>query len=158
MTTAQWNQAIEIISKSNSCKASFNVPISDNYSNVHSILIHECNAATVKELVSNGYSLYMTAKGLSIDNHNTEANQKYCITIMKTMDISANKLLDSTIKHITSYSETYRDIRVSPAEHLYSEDDIKEGIENADKETAAEINAIFQLLADNDCSYLRIIY
>ena len=38
-------KAIEIIAQSNSPKVSFHVPITDNYSNVHDILIHESNAS-----------------------------------------------------------------------------------------------------------------
>lgn len=83
--------------------------------------------------------------------------KNYEVTIMKTMNVPGILLLPSTVAHITSYSETYRDIRVTPAEHLYSEDDIREGIDKVDPETAAEINTLFDLLAENDCSYLRII-
>ena len=60
-------KALQIISKSNDVKLSINVPITDNYSSVYAILIHNSNASLINDLVSNGYSLYMTNKGLSID-------------------------------------------------------------------------------------------
>lgn len=59
--------AIQMISKSNSVKASFNVPVTDNYSNVYAILIHESNATLTGELVKEGFSLFMTPKGLNVD-------------------------------------------------------------------------------------------
>lgn len=60
-------EAISIISKSNSIKVSFNVPVNNNYSHTHTILIHESNASVIKQLVSAGFSLSMTTKGLSVD-------------------------------------------------------------------------------------------
>lgn len=63
------NKAIELISVSNSPKVSFNVPVRDNYSTVHDIIIHECNAKLIRELVEEGFSLSMTPKGLSVDNY-----------------------------------------------------------------------------------------
>ena len=60
------NKAIEIISKSNSPKVSYNVPINNNYSNVHDILIHESNAKLIDELITAGFSLSMTKKGLDV--------------------------------------------------------------------------------------------
>lgn len=59
-------KAIKMITESNSCKASFRVPVNDNYSNVHEILIHESNATLIRDLVLSGYSLFMTPKGLSV--------------------------------------------------------------------------------------------
>lgn len=59
-------QALEIISKSNSIKVSFNVPVDNNYSNVYQILIHESNASVIDQLIVAGFSLSMTPKGLSV--------------------------------------------------------------------------------------------
>ena len=60
-------EAISIISKSNSIKVSFNVPVKDNYSHTYAILIHESNASVINQLVNSGFSLSMTPKGLSVD-------------------------------------------------------------------------------------------
>lgn len=60
-------EAISIISKSNSIKVSFNVPVNNNYSHTHAILIHESNASVINQLVSAGFSLSMTEKALSVD-------------------------------------------------------------------------------------------
>lgn len=94
-------------------------------------------------------------------NQNVFTQKKYMkpptISIMKTMDVAAIELLDSTVTHITSYSETYRDIRLVPGEHLYSEDDILEGIEGVDEDTAKELRLLYNLLSENDCAYLRIL-
>lgn len=67
MTKEALNRALELITGSNSTQVSFNVPVNDNYSNVHQVLIHKCNAILINKLVSEGYSLHMTDKGLSID-------------------------------------------------------------------------------------------
>lgn len=61
-------KAIEIISASNSIKVSFNVPINDNYSHTHDILIHKSNADVINKLVKAGFSLSMCDKGLTIDD------------------------------------------------------------------------------------------
>ena len=61
--------AIEIISTTNDVKVSFNVPIIDNYSNVHDILIHESNANLIDKLIEAGFSLSMCKKGLSVSCH-----------------------------------------------------------------------------------------
>lgn len=68
MNNQQKQKAIDIIAASNSPKISLNVPVEDNYSNAHAILVHECNAALINELVHNGFSLYMTVKGLSVEH------------------------------------------------------------------------------------------
>lgn len=47
-------------------KVSFNVPVTDSYSNVHEILIHDCCAGLINVLVKNGYSLHLSEKGLSV--------------------------------------------------------------------------------------------
>lgn len=60
-------EAIAIISSSNSIKVSFNVPVNDNYSHVHQILIHNSNASVINELIQAGFSLSMCDKGLSVD-------------------------------------------------------------------------------------------
>ena len=66
MLPEKFQRAIELITKSNSPRVSFNVPVNDSYSNVHIILIHECNATLTRKLVEEGYLLYMTDKGLSV--------------------------------------------------------------------------------------------
>lgn len=60
-------KAIEILANSNSVKCSFNTPVEDNYSHVYEILIHNSNATTIGLLVKEGFSLFMTDKGLSVD-------------------------------------------------------------------------------------------
>ena len=57
---------MEIISASNQPKVSFNVPVNDSFNHVYCILIHECNATLTRQLMEEGYSLYMTPKGLSV--------------------------------------------------------------------------------------------
>jgi len=67
MKADDFKKAIEIITESNSVKVSFNVPVEDNYSNCHAILIHESNASLVNNLVAAGFSLFPGKKGISID-------------------------------------------------------------------------------------------
>lgn len=67
MTTQQFNEAIQIIAQNNSVKVSFNVPITDNYTSTHQILIHESKPSVIDELIKKGYSLSMTPKGLSVN-------------------------------------------------------------------------------------------
>ena len=67
MKSEFFQEAISIISKSNSPKVSFNVPVNDNYSQVHQILIHNSNATVINDLVEAGFSLSMCDKGLSVD-------------------------------------------------------------------------------------------
>ncbi len=62
-------KAIEIISSSTSVKVAFNVPVIDNYSNIYEILILESNAALIKLLHNEGFSMSMTPKGLSINHY-----------------------------------------------------------------------------------------
>lgn len=69
MTTSNRTKAIEIISASNSVKVSFNVPVKNNYSNTHDILIHECNADLVNKLKDAGFSLSMGKKGMSVSKY-----------------------------------------------------------------------------------------
>lgn len=64
-----FQEAISIISKSLSAKVSFNVPISDNYSHVYQILIHNSNASLIDDLIKAGFSLSMNDKGLSVDKY-----------------------------------------------------------------------------------------
>ena len=63
------NKAIAILSKSNSVKVSFNVPVTDSYHNVYEILIHESNASVINELIREGFSLSMNPKGLSVNKY-----------------------------------------------------------------------------------------
>lgn len=60
-------EAIGIISKSNSIKVSFNVPVNDNYSHTYAILIHESNASVINQLIAARFSLSMNPKGLAVD-------------------------------------------------------------------------------------------
>lgn len=69
MKTEDFNKALAIITSNNRIKVSFNTPITDNYSNVYQILIHESNAAVINKLVAEGFSLSMNAKGLSVDKY-----------------------------------------------------------------------------------------
>lgn len=69
MKAEYFQEALQIISKSNSIKVSFNVPVKDNYSNVHQILIHNSNASVINELVAAGFSLSMNDKGLSVTKY-----------------------------------------------------------------------------------------
>lgn len=67
MHTIAFQTALDIISKSNSAKVSFNVPITNNYSSTYKILIHESNAGLIQELIEKGFALHMTPKGLAVD-------------------------------------------------------------------------------------------
>ena len=69
MKAEYFQEALQIISKSNSIKVSFNVPVENNYSNVYQILIHNSNAAVINELVAAGFSLSMNDKGLSVNKY-----------------------------------------------------------------------------------------
>ena len=69
MTAEYFQEVLQIISKSNSIKVSFNVPVKDNYSNVYQILIHNSNASVINELVAAGFSLSMNDKGLSVTKY-----------------------------------------------------------------------------------------
>lgn len=69
MKPADRQQAIQIITGQNSVKCSFNVPVNDNYSNVHDVLIHNSNATTINKLIAAGFSLSMCDKGLSVDKY-----------------------------------------------------------------------------------------
>lgn len=69
MKTEYFQEALQIISKSNSIKVSFNVPVKDNYSNVYQILIHNSNATVIKDLIAADFSLSMTDKGLSVTKY-----------------------------------------------------------------------------------------
>ena len=62
-------EAIRIISDSPSIKVSFNVPVTDNYSNVYAILIHNSNASVIKELIDAGFNVAMCDKGLSVTKY-----------------------------------------------------------------------------------------
>ena len=69
MKPEYFQEALLIISKSNNIKVSFNVPVNDNYSNVHPILIHNSNATVINELIAAGFSLSMYDKGLSVNKY-----------------------------------------------------------------------------------------
>lgn len=69
MKTEHMQEAIQIITRSNNIKVSFNVPVKDNYANVYDILIHNSNASVINELVDAGFSLSMNDKGLSVTKY-----------------------------------------------------------------------------------------
>jgi hypothetical protein len=69
MKPEDFRRALEIITSNNRITVSFNTPVKDNYSNMHPILIHESNAAVLKLLQQEGYSLSMTKKGLRVDKY-----------------------------------------------------------------------------------------
>ena len=50
MKPDDFHRALEIITSNNRITVSFNTPVKDNYSNTHPILIHESNAAVLKQL------------------------------------------------------------------------------------------------------------
>ena len=50
MHPEDFRRALEIITSNNRITVSFNTPVKDNYSNTHPILIHESNAAVLKQL------------------------------------------------------------------------------------------------------------
>ena len=50
MKPEDFRRALEIITSNNQITVSFNTPVKDNYSNTHPILIHESNAAVLKQL------------------------------------------------------------------------------------------------------------
>ena len=62
-------KAVLLIATSNSCKAQFLTPVTNNYGNVYAILIQESNAAIINTLIDAGYSLSMTPKGLSVNKY-----------------------------------------------------------------------------------------
>ncbi len=61
-----FRRALEIITTNNRITVSFNTPVDDNYANTYPILIHESNAAMLRRLHDEGYSLSMTEKGLCV--------------------------------------------------------------------------------------------
>ena len=65
MKPEDFRRALEIITRNNRI-VSFNTPVDDNYANIYPILIHESNAAVLKQLHDEGYSLSMTEKGLCV--------------------------------------------------------------------------------------------
>jgi hypothetical protein len=69
MKTQYFQEALQIISKSNSIKVSFNVPVENNYSNVYDIVIHNSNATVINDLIAAGFSLSMNDKGLSVNKY-----------------------------------------------------------------------------------------
>lgn len=69
MKTEYFQEALQIISQSNSIKVSFNVPVKDNYSKVYQILIHNSNSTVISDLIAAGFSLSMNDKGLSVTKY-----------------------------------------------------------------------------------------
>ena len=66
MNPDDFRRALEIITTNNRITVSFNTPVDDNYANTYPILIHDSNAAVLKQLHDEGYSLSMTEKGLCV--------------------------------------------------------------------------------------------
>ena len=66
MNPDDFRRALEIITTNNRITVSFNTPVDDNYANTYPILIHESNAAVLKQLHDEGYSRSMTEKGLCV--------------------------------------------------------------------------------------------
>ena len=50
MNPDDFRRALEIITTNNRITVSFNTPVDDNYANTYPILIHESNAAVLKQL------------------------------------------------------------------------------------------------------------
>lgn len=68
MTPEKLALAVKLIMSSSKSKIAFNTPVTDSYSNVHSILILECCPMLVKQLTAEGFSLGMSEKGLSVEH------------------------------------------------------------------------------------------
>lgn len=66
MKPEDFRRVLEIITRNNRITVSFNTPVDDNYGNTYPILIHESNAAVLRQLHDEGYSLSMTEKGLCV--------------------------------------------------------------------------------------------
>ena len=62
-------KAVLIIATSNSAQAQYIVPVDNNYSCTHDILIKSCNANLVNKLIAAGYSLSMCEKGLIVNKY-----------------------------------------------------------------------------------------
>lgn len=69
MDVEDFVKAVMLVATSNSCKAQFIVPVSDNYSHTYDILIQESNAKVIDELKKEGYSLSMCSKGLVVNKY-----------------------------------------------------------------------------------------
>lgn len=69
MSNEDFVKAVLLIATSNSCKAQFLTPVTNNYGNVYAILIQESNAAIINTLIDAGYSLSMTPNGLSVNKY-----------------------------------------------------------------------------------------
>ena len=63
MKPEDFRRALEIITRNNRITVSFNTPVDDNYANTYPILIHESNAAVLRRLHDEGYSLSKMEKG-----------------------------------------------------------------------------------------------
>lgn len=66
MSKADYLQAVTMIATSFNAKAQYNVCVDNHISSTYDILLLECNAALIDKLVTAGYSLAMTPKGLSV--------------------------------------------------------------------------------------------
>lgn len=69
MKPEDFRRALEIITTNNRITVSFNTPVDDNYANTYPILIHESNAAMLRRLHDEGFSLSMTKKGLNVTKY-----------------------------------------------------------------------------------------
>lgn len=67
MKNEDFNKAVALVSETPNIKVAFNVPVRDNISNVHKLLILESNATIIRKLIDAGYSLSMCAEGLVVN-------------------------------------------------------------------------------------------
>lgn len=69
MKSEHFQEALVILTTNYAINVSFNEPIENHVSRVHTILIHRSNATVIKKLVEAGFSLNMTDKGLAVDKY-----------------------------------------------------------------------------------------
>lgn len=68
MNDSYFTKAVEIITThTSSTTLSFNVPVSDNYSNVYPIVLHKATPGLIEALIRNGYNVGVCAKGTYIE-------------------------------------------------------------------------------------------
>jgi hypothetical protein len=126
MTTSNFQLAVSIITKSNSVNVSFNVPVTDNYSNVYEILILKSNASLIDELIKNGFSLSMNEKGLSVSHYKTDA-KAYGPGLMDTEKIKQH--LPTIYKKLVSSSVMYK-ISIDRKATYFLSSAVKDAINN----------------------------
>ena len=69
MKESDFRRALEIITTNNRITVSFNTPVNDNYADTYQLLIHESNAAVLKQFHEAGFSMSMTKKGLEVSKY-----------------------------------------------------------------------------------------